>query len=416
MSVALAIARAGTGAARPGPGALATARRHESGWWRGLGVLIAVYFFIVAINMIGDGLKTIATVPTSSAWLQAMYGYARHPVAGLCFGILLTSVVQSSSFTTSFAVTLVASGQVPLELAIPVIMGANVGTSVTNILVSLAHLRRRVEFRRSLAGAIVHDLFNVLSVLVLMPLEWAFGILTVPARTFAGWLGGTAFSAAHPNRFAFVKAAVRPMSRAVKWVLMDLFGLPAEWAGAIQAVLAVVLLFAALVFMVKMLRGLMTDRLSTVFSRTLFRNPATSFLVGIVVTATVQSSSVTTSLVVPLVGAGILKIRQIYPYTLGANIGTTVTAILAGLAAAALASGASPEAQTLAASALAVAFAHLLFNIYGTCIFWPLQWVPISLAKGYAKLASNRRVLAAVYIFVIFFVVPIALIVLVNRL
>ncbi|MCK4602397.1 MAG: Na/Pi symporter, partial [Phycisphaerae bacterium] len=156
------------------------------------------------------------------------------------------------------------------------------------------------------------------------------------------------------------------------------------------------------------------ERLSGIFSRTLFRNPWVSFTVGILLTASIQSSSVTTSLVVPLVGAGVLKLRQIYPYTLGANIGTTVTCILAALAAAATATGRGGTVQMAAAFALALAFAHLLFNIYGTLIFWPLQWIPISLAKGYAKLAAERRLLAAVYILVIFFLVPIGLLVLLN--
>ena len=131
-------------------------------------------------------------------------------------------------------------------------------------------------------------------------------------------------------------------------------------------------------------------------------------------TVVVQSSSVTTSVIVPLIGAGVLKIKQVFPYTLGANIGTTVTAILGGLAIAAMAAGASVEVQTAAAFALSVAFAHLLFNIYGTLVFWPLQWIPISLAKGYAKLASSRRLLAAAYIVVVFFIVPALVIAAVN--
>ncbi|HDY65838.1 MAG TPA: Na/Pi cotransporter family protein, partial [Phycisphaerae bacterium] len=125
----------------------------------------------------------------------------------------------------------------------------------------------------------------------------------------------------------------------------------------------------------------------------LFRRPSIAFVVGIVTTVSVQSSSVTTSLVVPLVGAGVLKLRQIYTYTMGANIGTTITAMLAALG-------------TGSAAAMACAFAHLLFNLYGTVIFWPLQFIPISLAEGFAKLASRRRLVAALYIIVFFFLLP----------
>jgi sodium-dependent phosphate cotransporter len=163
-----------------------------------------------------------------------------------------------------------------------------------------------------------------------------------------------------------------------------------------------------------MLQGLLRDRLSGLFQRTLFRNSYVAFLVGLIVTAAVQSSSVTTSLIVPLVGAGVLTLKQIFPYTLGANIGTTVTAMLAGLAAAAIASGQSEAVQMAAAAGLAVAFGHLLFNLLGTAIFWPLNWIPRSLAKGYAKLAAKRRFLAGVYILVVFFLVPVAVIIAVN--
>ena len=309
---------------------------------------------------------------------------------------------------------LVAAGQLNLVTSVPIIMGANIGTSVTNILVSLAHLRRRTEFRRSLGGAIVHDLFNVLSVILIMPLEWRFRIISSPAKAFANWLGGAAFFTPDPGKYNLIKAAVKPISDAADWLLAGVFGLDQVTCGLVTAGAAVVLLFAALFFLVKLLRGLLKDRLAGLFSRTLFRHPAISFVVGIFTTAVVQSSSVTTSLVVPLVGAGVLKIKQIFPYTLGANIGTTVTALIGGLAIAATAAGQGDAMQTAAAFGLAVAFAHLLFNILGTIVFWPLQWIPISLAKGYAKLASERRLLAAVYIIVIFFLLPVLTIILVN--
>jgi sodium-dependent phosphate cotransporter len=75
-----------------------------------------------------------------------------------------------------------------------------------------------------------------------------------------------------------------------------------------------------------------------------------------------------------------------------------------------MAGGQAETVQFLAAAGLAVAFGHLLFNIIGTCIFWPLSWIPISLAKGYAKLAARRRLLAGIYIVVIFFLIPLVVI------
>ncbi len=381
----------------------------------GLGVVLALYFFIGAINLMGHGLKTVAKNPAADTYLREnVFSLADQPLAGLAIGVLVTALVQSSSFTTVFVVGLVASGQLSLAAAIPIIMGANVGTSVTNLLVSLANVRNRLGFRRALAAAVVHDIFNVLSVILLLPLELAFGLISRPAAYIANSVEHSAFFTTDPKKFDVVKYAVQPLSDAAEWFFQGVLHLSDVTAGAMTAVLALLILFAALIFLVQMLQGLMKERLSGLFDRTLFRNPATSFAAGLIATVMVQSSSVTTSLAVPLVAAGVLKIRQIYPYTLGANIGTTITAILAAFANAALNAGKGEAAMLAAAGALGVAFGHLTFNVLGTCVFWPLQWIPISLAKGYAKLAARRRALAAVYILVVFIVVPILMIVLVN--
>ena len=89
--------------------------------------------------------------------------------------------------------------------------------------------------------------------------------------------------------------------------------------------------------------------------------------------------------------------RQIFPYALGANVGTTITAILASLV-------------TDNIHAVEVAFAHLLFNISGILIWWPLSWVPISLARTFGKLAVRSRVFPFAYIVITFFVMPLILI------
>ncbi|MBN1943363.1 MAG: Na/Pi symporter [Phycisphaerae bacterium] len=370
---------------------------------RGLLVLLALYIFIASVNMIGHGLKIVAKEPSGENFLHMLFGLIEgNPFMGLFVGLLVTSLVQSSSFTTSMTVGLVATGDVSLSAAIPIVMGANIGTSVTNLLVSMANVRRRLEFRRSLGGAIVHDFFNVLSVLLIFPLELAFGVISRPAGVVSEVLGHVRYFSDDPTKkIGFMKKAFNAVGDGSEKLFLDGLHLPPNWAGPIITILAVVLLFGALWLLVKMLQGMLQERLSGAFNRTLFRKPAIAFAVGILVTAAVQSSSVTTSLVVPLVGAGILKLRQIYPYTLGANIGTTITAILAALGL-----GKAP--------AMACAMAHLLFNVYGTVVFWPLQFIPISLAKGFAKLASRRRLVAVGYILVVFFVIPILAIVLME--
>ncbi len=386
--------------AQPSPpeplGGAPVPERSDNGrsWVHGLIAVCVLYLFISSVSMLGGGLKTIARDPAGAAFLDWLFGFVRDPVTGLFTGVLVTSLVQSSSFTTSMTVGLVAGGDVSLSAAIPIVMGANIGTSVTNTLVSLANIRRRKEFRRSLAGAVVHDFFNILSVTLLLPLEAAFGIISRVTEWVSEVLGGTrVFSADPTDRIDILKRSFGQIAAAGKWLTLDVLGLPPTVAGSLLAALALVVLFASLWVLVRLLRSLLAGRLSGVFSRTLFRNPGVAFMVGILTTIAVQSSSVTTSLVVPLIGAGILKLRQVYPYTLGANVGTTMTAILA-----ALGTGCAP--------AMACAFGHLLFNIYGIAVFWPLQFIPLSLAKGLAKLAMRRRWLAVVFLFCIYFGVP----------
>ena len=95
-----------------------------------------------------------------------------NPLVGLFIGILATSIIQSSSSTTSIVVGLVAGGALNVANAIPIVMGANIGTSVTNLLVSVTQVKRSDEFERALSAAIVHDFFNVLAVIVIFPLQY----------------------------------------------------------------------------------------------------------------------------------------------------------------------------------------------------------------------------------------------------
>jgi len=121
-----------------------------------------------------------------------------------------------------------------------------------------------------------------------------------------------------------------------------------------------------------------------------------------VLTATVQSSSVTTSMIVPLAGAGILTLAQVYPYTLGANVGTTITALLASLAV-----------TNNFKAAVAVALSHFLFNVFGICAitaFRPIRVLPMRLAEALANASRRRRWLPVVYVLVAFFLVPALLI------
>jgi sodium-dependent phosphate cotransporter len=167
--------------------------------------------------------------------------------------------------------------------------------------------------------------------------------------------------------------------------------------GWLMLIISVALLFFALRFIVKNLKAVVIGKVEAFFTTTLFKNAARSMLLGLVLTIMVQSSSITTSLVVPLAGAGILTLEQIFPMTLGANVGTTITAMLAALVTGEL-------------TAVTVAFAHVLFNILGIVVIWPARRVPMGLARALAHLAVRSKLIALVYILVVFFGIPLLLI------
>lgn len=148
----------------------------------------------------------------------------------------------------------------------------------------------------------------------------------------------------------------------------------------------------------------MFERVANLFDRVIFKTAGRSLVFGIFLTILVQSSSITTSLVVPLVGAGVLTVAQVFPYTMGANIGTTCTALIAALAV----SGGGADLQS--EIALEVALHHVMFNIVGVAIVWWFRQVPIAMATRFAELAMRNRLLPLFYIITVFYILPVIII------
>ncbi|MFQ5850949.1 MAG: Na/Pi symporter [Candidatus Binatia bacterium] len=343
-----------------------------------------LYLFLFSINLMGASLKMFG-----KGLAETMIASTSVPLVGLFIGILATSLIQSSSSTTSIVVGMVGGGVLTVPNAIPIIMGANIGTSVTNTLVSIAHINRSLEFRRSFSAATVHDFFNLLAVLVIFPLQ----SLTNFLGTAATFLADQFYSIGGMQLFNPLKSATNPLVK-----------LLTRWIGQypwILLALSVILLFLSLKYVINALKVLVVKKAEVWFDRVLFRTAIRAFVVGLMLTILAQSSSITTSLIIPMAAAGILSLEQIFPYTLGANIGTTFTAILAALAIA------NP-------SAVVVAFVHLLFNIAGIVIWWPLRKLPLFLARKLSGLALRNRFLPFAYIITVFFLVPLAVIILLR--
>jgi sodium-dependent phosphate cotransporter len=190
----------------------------------------------------------------------------------------------------------------------------------------------------------------------------------------------------------------------VKPIAALLIGLMQE-VGWLVLIVGLVFLFFALRYLVVLLKTLMMGRTEQIMHRYIFGTPMAAMACGLVLTVLVQSSSVTTSIVVPLVGAGILTVRQIFPYTLGANVGTTITALLAALALAA-------DNQVAGLAGLTVAFAHLLFNVFGIVLIYgipPIRQIPIRMAEQMGRLAGINRLYAFLYLIGLFFLLPLLL-------
>ncbi|MCK5591172.1 MAG: Na/Pi symporter, partial [Candidatus Pacebacteria bacterium] len=205
------------------------------------------------------------------------------------------------------------------------------------------------------------------------------------------------------NFLSPVKELTKPVSKFILHELTNLIDSSSsnQLMGWVGLVLAIILLLVALKYMVSALKILVVSKAKIWFDKYLFSTAGRAFTVGILLTILVQSSSITTSLVVPMAGAGLLTLIQIFPYTLGSNIGTTVTAMLAAL-------------MTGSLAAITVAFAHLLFNISGILVWWPFKKVPITLAEKFAEYSTKNKLIPVAYVLIMFFIIPILVIFIFN--
>ena len=363
-------------------------------------VLLLLFAFLVGVKGLGEGFKLLG-----GDFLQLIFTTTDNPFIGLVVGILATTIVQSSSVTTSMIVGLVAAPESPLPLsnAVPMIMGANIGTTVTATVVSLAHMGRREEFERAFPVAVCHDVFNYLTVLLLLPLELTTGFLQRIAVGLGRLLEGAGgFHYDGPMATA-LSATLGPVEQLAAWLF------PAAQAqGTALIAFAGGLIFTSLFLLVKVLRSVVRTRVELLVTNVLGSSAVLSMLVGVAVTVMVQSSSITTTLLVPLAAAGLLRLEQALPITIGANIGTTMTALLAALAVS------GPNAIV----GLEIALVHLMFNLTGTVMIYPLKVtrsVPLRLARHLTTLALRSRKLTLFWVAALFYGVP-ALLLFVNQL
>ncbi|XP_068441266.1 sodium-dependent phosphate transport protein 2A [Clinocottus analis] len=420
-------------------------------------LLILLFLFVCSLDTLSSafqlaGGKVAGDIFQDNAVLS-------NPVAGLVVGILVTVLVQSSSTSTSIVVSLVASGLLEVRSAVPIIMGSNIGTSVTNTIVAMMQAAERTEFQRAFAGATIHDCFNWLSVLVLLPLEAASGLMSQ-----LSYLLVTSFKL-QPGKEApeMLKVITEPVTKLIieldkcvitgiamgnedmrnrslvkEWCQTDLVmvmsnvsaancsrspgmsqssikcrhlfvstGLSDLTVGLILLAGSLAVLCTCLLLLVKLLNSLLKGQVAKVIHKVVntdlpypcgWLSGYMAMLVGAGVTFVVQSSSVFTSAMTPLVGIGVISLERAYPLTLGSNIGTTATALLAALA--------SPGDKL--AAAIQIALCHLFFNVFGILLWYPLPFtrLPIMMARVLGERTAKYRWFAVLYLLLSFLLLP----------
>jgi len=361
-------------------------------------------------------------------------------------GIVATVLLQSSSTTTSIVVSLVGADTVSVKQGIFMIMGANIGTSVTNTIVAMGHLGDGDQLERAFAGATVHDMFNFLSVAVLLPVEAATGYLfhltgalvkdfqaqdgekwEGPVKKLVSPLasrviivnkkvaseiakGAATCETYYPNNGTLACETSDPLTCNSGLLSCDKKAdtpyCPAFFdpeatesidrtSGVCAFIIGLILLFICLFALVKILQRMMMGSSTRVLYKATNINGYLAILIGAGITILVQSSSITTSVLTPLVGVGALRLEQMLPLTLGANIGTTVTGLLAALLG--------------NANGMQVALAHLFFNITGILIWYPVPFmrnVPLNAARALGRSTRLFRGFPLIYIGICFVVMP----------
>lgn len=492
-------------------------------------VFWVIWIFLLALSLMGTGFKLLGGRDSAK-----MFDVVDNPISGVMIGILITVLVQSSSTSTSIIISLVGSDELSVSNAVPMVMGANIGTSVTNTIVAMGHFNSKTELRRGFAAATVHDLFNLLSVAIILPLNWATTFLeemtkemskdkdactetnegdcdsqdflkpymkpytdgvasydkkvalyiaegycdgqcagvpevdgvdtmeyvtSLVCDTSSGsancggihsdyegsWMKSSTklkekraplyvktnaagdaadylLSCPTGDELACDAASSLPLQgalagntvyevcssfktglcdkRLLKGGLMrDDWDMSDDGAGVLLTIMSIACLCCCLFLVVYSLQIIIKGFAARILKKTLGLNGYLNLLVGLFITLMVQSSSITTSTLTPLCAVGIISLEEMFPLTLGANIGTTVTGLLA-------ASVATSNAQ----AALQVALCHLFFNIFGILIWYPIprvREIPLNGARWLGTQTAKYGVIFPfIYTGVVFFAIP----------
>lgn len=352
--------------------------------------ILALFVFLVSLSLLSTSFRLL-----SGEIVNEVIAAVSNPFVGLFIGLLTTAIIQKSSITTSIVVAMVAVGKLPLAYAVPVVIGANIGTTITAMLVSFAHITKKKEFKRATSAAAAHNLFNIFGAFVLFPLEVFTHFLT-DSSIYVTQLLKPLSSVTNVGIKGLLDITVYPiadflvgLSSTNLWLLLPL---------------SITLLFVSISSFTLILKSVLMGERWYKLQEFVFGTPLRALGWGTLLTASLQSSSLTTSVTVSLVATRKVSLKKAFPFIMGANIGTTVTAILAAIS----------QSDT----ALSIAIAHLLFNLFGVIVLFPFPFLRnfmIRCAQFLGKMTQKNRSLGLLYVILIFFLIPFILIFLTNN-
>ncbi|RNA36598.1 sodium-dependent phosphate transport 2B [Brachionus plicatilis] len=408
---------------------------------------LLLYVFLLSLNFLTIGFTLVS--PHALKADHAIQFLLSNPLAALSIGILVTAVLQSATATSSIVVTMVGAGIIPsAKKAIPIIMGSNIGTCVTNSLVALTLSGDPVEFKRAFSAATLNDIFNYLTTIILLFLDVTFDFLHVLSKKITNLMPENVQDLKKAN---FIEEILRPVSdlfiklnetsiEAIQYgsnnteiasrccesldqdngtvnqtecaqcdyltmPMIDHFG--DGFTGLFFIIFSLIILTACLFGIVKILslfivgpiaRGVRSAVNASLPGKMRWLTQVILFFFAFFLTLIVQSSNIITATLVPLCGIGMVSLHRVYVMTLGSNIGTTVTGILSALT----------QPTYAIKKSMQLAIVNTLFNLFGVVLWLPLPFMrfPKIFSRKLGDVIYEHKWFLYVYAFMCYVILP----------
>ena len=171
--------------------------------------VILLYMFLISLSFMSIGFTLVTSYALEAG--EVIKYVLSNPFAALCIGIIATALMQNATATTSIAVIMAGAGIIPdVKSAVPIIMGANIGTCVTNSFIALTLAGDPQEFKRAFSAATLNDGFNLMTTSILLPIEIVSGFLFVISDKITNLL--PLDDAASLSSINFINAILTPVT------------------------------------------------------------------------------------------------------------------------------------------------------------------------------------------------------------